>query len=335
MFDMNNLIKYFLSCTSINTMEILLQSSQESIDYLLNLEKQEEILKNTVNSDLIKKYPIKQSYQRAFLKWLMNKIEEKDGEICDIMYITYCNLISSTIKESIHYRHFLIENDCVSIKESTNIISEGTTGLCSWQGAIELSKWCMKNKNKFYGKVVLELGCGVGLTGLCIIKKCFPKQYIFTDCHKIVLKMVSENIKFNLLNNENKIQPELKYDDRLKLQLKYNYTDVKVMELKWEDINKYVNEQWTVPDIIIGADILYDAKSFYELILGLKKLLSFVMDGYAIIAATIRNENTVSQFLYQLENHNLSFEEYNVSQQTVHVQLTNLPIKILKIFWKR
>lgn len=158
----------------------------------------------------------------------------------------------------------------------------------------------MKNKNKFYGKVVLELGCGVGLTGLCIIKKCFPKQYIFTDCHKIVLKMVSENIKFNLLNNENKIQSELKYDDRLKLQLKYNYTDVKVMELKWEDINKYVNEQWTIPDIIIGADILYDAKSFYELILGLKKLLSFVMDGYAIIAATIRNENTVSQFLYQL-----------------------------------
>lgn len=49
------------------------------------------------------------------------------------MYITYCNLISSTIKESIHYRHFLIENDCVSIKESTHIISEGTTGLCSWQ----------------------------------------------------------------------------------------------------------------------------------------------------------------------------------------------------------
>lgn len=51
-----------------------LQSSQESFDYLLNLEKQEEILKNTVNSDLIKKYPIKQSYQRAFLKWLMNKV---------------------------------------------------------------------------------------------------------------------------------------------------------------------------------------------------------------------------------------------------------------------
>lgn len=135
-----------------------LQSSQESFGYLLNLKKQEEILKNTVNSDLIKKYPIKQSYQRAFLKWLMNKviklifvkkkkklrskyifliqIEEKDGEICDIMYITYCNLISSTIKESIHYRHFLIENDCISIKESTNIISEGTTGLCSWQVVI-------------------------------------------------------------------------------------------------------------------------------------------------------------------------------------------------------
>ncbi|XP_043602099.1 protein-lysine N-methyltransferase EEF2KMT [Bombus pyrosoma] len=329
-FNVDNLIKHFLYCTPINTIDILI--SGENINCLVNSKKQQEILERTVNSDLIKKYPIKQSYQRAFLKWLMKKIEDEGGEIYDSIYTTYCNLISSTIEESIHYRHFLMENNCISIKESTNIISEGTTGLCSWQGAIELSNWCLGNKQKLFGKVILELGCGVGLTGLSIIKTCFPKQYIFTDCHKIVLEMVSENIKLNLLCNERKIEPELKHD-RLKLQLSYNHTDVKIKELRWEDINKYVNEQWIIPDIVIGADILYDVNSFSGLISGLKGLLSFP-NRYAIIAATIRNENTVLQFLYQLAHYDLSFKEYNIPQQTVHQKLASAPVKILKIFQK-
>ncbi|XP_076757699.1 protein-lysine N-methyltransferase EEF2KMT isoform X2 [Xylocopa sonorina] len=292
----NNIIRQFLSCTPINAINILI--SKESTNQFLNLENQKEILENTINNNLVRKYPVKRSYQRAFLKCLMNKIEEEDGEIHDDIYTTYCNLISSMPDESIHYRHFLIGHHCISIKESTNIISEGTTGLCSWQGAIELSNWCMKNKEKFSGKVILELGCGVGLTGLCIIKNCSPQQYIFTDCHKTVLDMVSENIKLNLLNNEKEVHSELKHN-RLKLQLEYNSTNVQVIELDWKDIIKYINEEWIVPDIVIGADILYDEDSFHELILGLKAFLAF-SNRYAIIAATIRNVDTISQFLHQL-----------------------------------
>ncbi|KOX67357.1 Protein FAM86A [Melipona quadrifasciata] len=330
-FDVDNLIKHFLCCTPINTVDILI--SGENFNCIVNLEKQQEILDRTINSGLIRKYPIKQSYQRAFLKWLMKKIEDEGGEICDDIYTTYCNLMSSTVEESVHYRHFLMENNCISIKESTNIISKGTTGLCSWQGSVELSKWCLENKHEFCGKVVLELGCGVGLTGLSIIKMCSPEQYIFTDCHEIVLKMVSENVMLNLLHNEKKIESELKHD-MLKLQLKYNCTDVKIIKLRWEDIDNYVKEKWIIPDIIIGADILYDVNSFSILILGLKKFLSFV-NKYAIIAVTVRNENTVSQFLYQLGHYDLSFEEYDILQQITHKRLTNVPIKILKIFQKR
>ncbi|CAK9810785.1 Protein-lysine N-methyltransferase EEF2KMT [Anthophora quadrimaculata] len=325
-----NLTKHFLCCTPINTIDIFVP--KQSINYFIKFDKQQEILQNTVNSDLIKKYPVKRSYQKAFLKWLMSKIEEEGGEIYDSIYTAYCKLISASIDESIHYRHFLIQNECISIQESTNIISEGTTGLCSWQGAAELSKWCIENKNKFCEKVILELGCGVGLTGLCIIKKCSPKQYIFTDCHKTVLEMVSENVKLNLFCKRN-IQPLLN-NNRLKLQITHCHTDVKVMELRWEDINKYINEQWIIPDIIIGADILYDADLFYSLVLGLKTILSF-NDRYAIIAATIRNVDTFSHFVHHLEHHNLSFEEYGIPQQMIHISLTDLPIKILKIFQKR
>ncbi|XP_050491902.1 protein-lysine N-methyltransferase EEF2KMT isoform X1 [Bombus huntii] len=326
-FNMDSLIKHFLNCTPINTIDIL--NSEENINCLVNSKKQQEILERTVNSDLIKKYPIKRSYQRAFLKWLMKKIEDEGGEIYDGIYTTYCNLISSTIEESTHYRHFLIEDNCISIKESTSIISEGTTGLCSWQGAIELSKWCLGNKEKFFGKVILELGCGVGLTGLSIIKTCFPKQYIFTDCHKIVLEMAFENIQLNLVCNERKIESALKYD-RFKSQLRCNYTDVKIEELRWEDINKYVNEQWVLPDIIIGADILYDTDSFLGLVTGLKGFLSYP-NRCAIIAVTIRNKDTVLRFLHQLACYDLLFTKY-IPQQTVHQKSASEPVKILKIF---
>ncbi|KZC07224.1 Protein FAM86A [Dufourea novaeangliae] len=263
----------------------------------------------------------------------MNKIEEEGSEIHDDLYIAYCNLISNPISELIHHRHFLIGDisDCISIQESTNIISDATTGLCCWQGAIELSKWCIENKSAFHDKVVLELGCGVGLTGVCIIKNCSPNQYIFTDFHKSVLEMVCENVKLNLLNMEQTVEvKQLSESNRLKFQTKYNNTDVQVVKLNWEDINKYLDEYWTVPDIIIGADILYDTYSFNALALGLKAFLSF-NGRYAVIAAAIRNVDTFSKFLHFLKSHGLSYEECSTPTQTVLLQEIHIPVKIIKI----
>lgn len=168
------------------------------------------------------------------------------------------------------------------------------------QGALELGKWCIENNSDFDGKVILELGCGVGLTGLCIIRKCFPKQYVFTDCHNDVLDMVSKNVKFNLLPDKKTSQVKLRSKiNRLKLEAMYGDTSVQIMELNWEDIHKYINEQWVIPDIIIGADILYEADAFPVLVSGLKALVSF-NNRYAIIAGMVRNMDTISQFLRQL-----------------------------------
>lgn len=71
----------------------------------------------------------------------MIQIEESGNEIHDDLYTAYCRLISLQDEESVHYRHFLVENgtlSCITLKESTNLISKGTTGLCSWQVFISL-----------------------------------------------------------------------------------------------------------------------------------------------------------------------------------------------------
>lgn len=44
---------------------------------------------------------------------------------------------------------------------------------------------------------MLELGSGVGFTGLVICKTCNPKTYVFSDCHHGVLKQLTENIRLN------------------------------------------------------------------------------------------------------------------------------------------
>jgi len=146
---------------------------------------------------------------------------------------------------------------------------------------------------------VLELGCGVGLTGISVISACSPKQYIFTDCHPTVLDMLCENVKLNFLSNE---QSELlnisETTSKLLLRLKYEQTDIQVIDLRWEEIDKYVSEDSSQPDIIIAADILYESSLFGSLTSGLKCLLT--SNNYAIFAATIRNEDTVSQFLKHL-----------------------------------
>ncbi|XP_011866646.1 PREDICTED: protein FAM86D [Vollenhovia emeryi] len=327
----NYLTKQFLCCAASSTIDFTVLLNRG-----LDLDIQKEILDNTVNSDLIERYPIKTLYQRAFLKLLIQKIEQSGDEIHDDLYTAYCRLMSLPDEESVHYRHLLVENgtlNCITLKESTKLISDGTTGLCSWQGAVALSQWCAENKGQFCGKNVLELGCGVGLTGMSIISVCSPKQYVFSDCHPTVLGMLCENVKLNFLSNERrKLLDTSEATSKLKLQLKYKQIDILVIDLKWEDIDEYISECSSQPDIIVAADILYESSSFGSLASGLKSLLT--SKKHAIFAATIRNEDTISQFFEHLGNYDLAFEECSLQKRTVSIQTIDAPVRILKIFQK-
>lgn len=146
---------------------------------------------------------------------------------------------------------------------------------------------------------MLELGCGVGLTGISVISTCSPKQYVFSDGHSEVLRMLCENIRLNFLSHKQcQLLDACDMTSLLKLHLSYEHTDIRVVELKWEDIGEYVAKTSSRPDVIIGADILYESGLFDSLILGLKNLLT--PNNCAVIAATVRNEDTVSHFLDQL-----------------------------------
>lgn len=46
-------------------------------------------------------------------------------------------------------------------------------------------------------RTILELGSGAGLTGLAICKACYPRAYVFSDCHAQVLEQLRRNVLLN------------------------------------------------------------------------------------------------------------------------------------------
>ncbi|KAK3090413.1 hypothetical protein FSP39_011643 [Pinctada imbricata] len=122
------------------------------------------------------------------------------------MYEAYTDLLQQgeTDDEDMlcHKTYFLPNGDNVSLQESINIISQGTTGLSTWQAALNLAEWAIEKCRLFDNRKVLELGSGLGMTGLSICKQCNVKSFTFSDCHYQVLYLLMRNIEINLSQRE-------------------------------------------------------------------------------------------------------------------------------------
>lgn len=329
--------KQFFSCIPLKKFDFM--SFEKNGFKMENICVQEKIFDNTVNNEIVRKYPLKKSYQKAFLKLLIDKLEKNNDEVDNKLYDEYCKLISSRDEElSTHYRHFLIEkNICITLEESTSIISQGTTGLCTWQAASKLAEWCLMNKSSLMNKKILELGSGIGLTGLTVINTCSPKQYTFSDCHPIVMNLLFKNLVTNFSNRANFEQFSTKEnsDESFEFEGKFNrQTEVRAVNLKWEEMNNYlIDNNDGVPEVVIAADVLYDSSNFSALANALEILLIHHQCDYAIIAATVRNSNTIRQFLNQLDK-NLSYSDEIVPESIVFIPTDDTPIRIIKVFKK-
>ncbi|KAL1475314.1 hypothetical protein MTO96_019979 [Rhipicephalus appendiculatus] len=151
----------FLACVPVAELRKLLDAVPSE---LLTQEFQETLIGRTILHPTAAAYPPRPVYIRNFLKCLINKLEEKNVEIADNLYVHFAEKLGGV--NSDEDIPGFVTYTIVTLKEHTAFVIGGTTGLTTWQASKFLSEWCLENRHLLRGKRILELGCGIGLTGI-------------------------------------------------------------------------------------------------------------------------------------------------------------------------
>ncbi|XP_051820112.1 protein-lysine N-methyltransferase EEF2KMT [Antechinus flavipes] len=284
------------------------RSLEEKLKNSLDSELLLNILQKTVLHPLCVKHPPSVKYTQCFLSELIKKHEAAHTEPLDELYEALAEILSAEESTQGHRSYLLPSGNSISLCESTAIISQGTTGLVTWDAALYLAEWAIENPEAFTNRRVLELGSGAGFTGLAICKMCSPTAYIFSDCHSQVLQQLKGNILLNgfLLNPDSTapLQPSIS-------TLVSPKPIVMAVQLDWEQVT---TKQLSVfqPDVIIAADVLYDPEIILSLIGVLQKLSTCQADQKPpeiYIAFTVRNPDTYQMFKMELSKVGIGWQK--------------------------
>lgn len=164
-------------------------------------------------------------------------------------------------------------------------------GLKIWEAGWFLAEYVIAHHELFDGKNVLELGTGVGITGLALAASCSPRHLLLTDYAPNVM----QNLRYNVEINENAFR-----------------CPVSVETLDWDTWEPSDEGSVLRPDILLAGDCAYDVDAFPSLMRVLQTFLGPSSDDAnrsAIFAATIRNQSTFQEFLDQLAMHEISYTD--------------------------
>ncbi|XP_021267090.1 protein-lysine N-methyltransferase EEF2KMT isoform X2 [Numida meleagris] len=235
------------------------------------------------------------------------------------------------------YRNYLLPSgEPVTLCESVAIISQGTTGLVTWDAALHLAEWAAENPAVFSDRTVLELGSGVGFTGLAICKTCNPKTYIFSDYHHCVLKQLTENIRLNGFA----LEPEATDPARAESPgqeaegKKYQQPKLIVAELDWGSVTEK-QLLGLQADVVIAADVVYDPEVTLSLIGMLQKFSTLSADrkpSEIYIALTVRNPDTYHWFQAELDKAGIRWQTIPAHSSNIFLHDTQPNVTILQLF---
>ncbi|NXI44521.1 EF2KT methyltransferase, partial [Galbula dea] len=294
-----------------------------------------EILHKTVLHPLCVKYPPSTKYRRCFLTELIKKHEATAAEPLDELYDTLADTLREEESSHCYKTYLLPTGEAVTLSESVAMVSGGTTGLVTWDAALHLSQWAVENSMIFSNRRVLELGSGIGFTGIAICKTCRPRTYIFSDCHPCVLQQLTENILLNgfvLGPATPHIQMESQGQEAGAMECQN--PELVVVELDWGSVTEkqLLDLQ---PDIIIAADVVYDPEIILALIGMLQKLSTCRAarkPPEVYIASTIRNPDTFALFQDQLDQVGIGWQNIPAHSNSIFLSDVQPNISILQLF---
>ncbi|KAI0673724.1 putative methyltransferase-domain-containing protein [Trametes maxima] len=278
------------------------------------------LLDHILLSPHFQEYPPSKQYQAAFWKWAIARLERltisnnglifhvKD-EIDERIYTYHIDLIQElsavgTSVPSPSYVTYLWPTGVTQARavhpgyskatllESRTTIESGTTGLRTWSASLILAQYLLKNPALVQDKRVLELGCGIGFLGMIVASMQLeddvaPASLWLTDVNEAVLQRCEDNLRLRC--NQSHLHPNLNLRT-------LDWFDA--MDAESGSIQAFFAE--ARPDVILGADVVYDPSIIPPLVRVLVLALAHRGDGkkpVAYIALTQRNEITLANFL--------------------------------------
>ncbi|GMI88796.1 hypothetical protein like AT5G27400 [Hibiscus trionum] len=239
-----------------------------------------------------------ESYLKKFVKKLITEVESNHGNVLDELYEQYASYMISfkddnPVKENERICKcisFLFPGDCFNLSScpksrklvlplqcSLNML-EGDTGCSVWPSSLFLSELILSFPHIFSGKSCFEVGSGVGLVGICLAHVKASKV-ILTDGDLSTLA----NMKLNLEKNQRNTSTNL-----LETNIE-NHNVVKCIHLPWESASEKELQDF-MPEIILGADVIYDPSCLPHLV----KVLAILLNKKKSCAKEGKSRNSLA-----------------------------------------
>ncbi|XP_010673784.1 uncharacterized protein LOC104890111 [Beta vulgaris subsp. vulgaris] len=176
------------------------------------------------------------------------------------------------------------------------------TGQLVWPGAVLLNEYLSKNAEMLQGLSLIELGSGVGVTG--VLCRRFCEKVLLTDHNDEVLKILKKNIDLHASSEE---CPCL---------------DLVADKLEWgnsDQINAIVQRYPEGFDLVLGADICFQQSSIPLLFDTVKQLLEVRGKGRCrfILGYVSRAKVMDQMVLNEALVHGLSMKEVDGTRSMV------------------
>lgn len=230
-------------------------------------------------------------YLKNFLKKLISEVESRNGTVLDELY-EQCGYYMSSLKDNALVKgstrvckciSFLFPDVCElpSCPKSSNLVVplhcslnmlEGDTGCSVWPSSLFLSEFVLSFPDIFSNKSCFEVGSGVGLVGICL-SHVKASQVILSDGDLSALSNMKINLELNQLSAETDVLKRFCEDPNTQVKAGMdNKSTVKCFHLPWESATESELQEH-LPDIILGADIIYDPSCLPHLVRVLAILL--------------------------------------------------------------
>ncbi|KND03815.1 uncharacterized protein SPPG_01271 [Spizellomyces punctatus DAOM BR117] len=296
----------------------------QNILHKLDVSTQDAILRETVQSELGKSYPPEASYSLRFLKAILEKVDATGEEHSEALLQAYLELLSNASGDKLTgdlsracYKSYPLPTKTSStvyltLHEEPLKISQGTTGLCTWEAALRFAEYLLNAAPEvIQGRRILELGAGAGLLGLvCLYMGASSVE--LTDVDEGVLERLKENVD---LNSQMII-------DRMARDFgghQSNPPNIRVSKLDWESVD-FDDIASRNAEIIVCADVVYDPILIPPLTSVLGSLLRTPHHGHPTgfregwVALTMRQEQTYKEFLSALTRNRIRYERIRLDR---------------------